>query len=81
MNSPTAPHIPVAFEPLLNAMDAASFLGIHENTLLLWARRGKVPAIRLGRKVAFRASVLNAWLQQQYTVPAVRAASTQREAA
>jgi excisionase family DNA binding protein len=62
------------FEPLVSAVGAARCLGVHPNTLLLWARRGKIPAIRLGRRVTFRMSTLNAWLQQQYTVEAVRAA-------
>ena len=50
------------FEPLLNAEDAARLLTVHEGTLTRWAREGRVPAHRLGRRVAFRASELNAWL-------------------
>jgi len=49
-------------------------LGIHVNTLLKWAREGRVPCLRLGRRVEFRASSLNRWLDEQYTVTAVRAA-------
>jgi len=62
------------FEPLLSAAQAASLLNIHQNTLLLWAREGKLPSLRLGRRVAFRASTLNHWLDEQYTDSAVRAA-------
>jgi len=51
-----------AFEPLLTATEAAQLLKIHPNTLLLWARTKSVPALRLGRRVAFRASDLNRWL-------------------
>lgn len=65
---------PSAFEALLSSAQAAELLNIHPNTLLLWARSGRIPAIRYGRRVAFRASALNSWLSEQYTNVAVRAA-------
>jgi excisionase family DNA binding protein len=64
------------FEPLLGVREAAQLLMLHPNTLLLWARRGRIPCLRLGRRVAFRASTLNGWLSEPYTNSAVRAAST-----
>jgi len=70
-----------AFEPLMSASEAASLLHLHPNTLLLWAPEGKVPCLRLGRRVAFRASSLNDWLSEQYTNGAVRAAQPERMAA
>lgn len=70
-----------AFEPVISASQAASSLNLHPNTLLLWAREGKVPCLRLGRRVAFRASSLNQWLSEQYTNVAVRAAQPERMAA
>jgi excisionase family DNA binding protein len=72
----------LTFEPLLSAEEAASLLTIHTNTLRLWAREGRVPCIRIGRRVAFRASQLNKWLEESYyTDNAVRAATTERMAA
>lgn len=65
---------PSAFEALLSSSQAAELLNIHPNTLLLWARNGRIPAIRFGRRVVFRASSLNDWLSEQYTNVAVRAA-------
>jgi excisionase family DNA binding protein len=63
------------FEPLLCPNDAAALLGIHTNTILLWARIGRVPSLHIGRKVAFRASALNRWLDEQIqSQSAVRAA-------
>jgi excisionase family DNA binding protein len=50
------------FEPLITAAEAGRLLGKHPVTLLRWAREGRVPAHRLGRNVAFRASELDAWL-------------------
>ncbi|HEY6253137.1 MAG TPA: helix-turn-helix domain-containing protein [Candidatus Angelobacter sp.] len=53
-----------AFEPLLDAEEAAKLLRIHPQTLLRGARRGEIPAIRVGRLWRFRASILNQWLER-----------------
>jgi excisionase family DNA binding protein len=71
----------IDFEALLSSAEAATLLHIHPNTLLLWAREGRIPSMRLGRRVAFRASSLNEWLSSQYTGTAVCAAQTERMAA
>lgn len=71
----------IDFEPLMSAEDAASLLHIHVNTLTRWVREGRVPAIHVGRRVAFRASALNKWLDERYTSVAVRAAQPERMAA
>jgi excisionase family DNA binding protein len=63
-----------AFEPLLSSVDAARLLSLHPVTLLRWAREGRIPHLRLGRKVMFRASELNSWCTSGYTNSAVRAA-------
>jgi excisionase family DNA binding protein len=64
----------VAFEPLLTPDAAASLLQIHRGTLLRWARENRIPSLRLtSRKIAFRASDLDAWLTN-YNCAAVRAA-------
>ena len=70
-----------SFEKLLSANEAAELLRIHVNTLRLWAREGKVPSRRIGRRLMFRASALNSWLEESYTDNAVRAAQTERMAA
>jgi len=64
----------IPFEPLISADDAGKLLGIHPVTLLRWAREGRVPHRRLGRKVKFRASELNSWDSTLYTGSAVRVA-------
>jgi excisionase family DNA binding protein len=64
----------IPFEPLLSAADAGNLLGIHPVTLLRWAREGRVPHRRLGRKVKFRASELDSWCTTLYTERAVRVA-------
>lgn len=61
------------FEPLLTAADAAHLLTLHPVTLLRWSREGRVPHIRLGRRVMFRTSELNSWLSN-YNNGVLRAA-------
>ena len=41
---------------------AGQLLGIHPVTVLRWAREGRIPHHRLGRRVAFRTSELDQWL-------------------
>jgi len=53
-----------AFEPLLDTEEAAKLLRIHPKTLRRNARRGEIPATRVGRLWRFRASVLNEWLER-----------------
>ena len=50
------------FEPLLSDAQAGELLGLHPKTVQRMARRGEIPAIRIGRYWRFRASELNAWL-------------------
>jgi excisionase family DNA binding protein len=67
------------FEPLLSAEEAASLLIIHPETLRRWARSGQVPCIRMGRRIAFRTSLLNTWLESKgYTTDGILTASTER---
>jgi excisionase family DNA binding protein len=51
----------LTFEPLISAAEAGQLLGIHPVTILRWARDGRIPHCRLGRKVKFRVSELTAW--------------------
>lgn len=60
------------FEPLLTPEQAAKILGgMHPKTLMRMARRGEVPAIKLGRFWYFRASSLNAWIEVSSKGPSV----------
>jgi excisionase family DNA binding protein len=53
------------FEPLLTATEAAALLKIHPKTLQRMARRGRIPARRIGDLWRFRASELDAWLKSE----------------
>jgi excisionase family DNA binding protein len=54
-----------SFEPLIDNIAAAELLGIHPKTLQRMARRGDIPAIRVGRYWRFRASQLDSWIESQ----------------
>jgi excisionase family DNA binding protein len=64
----------LTFEPFISATEAGKLLGIHPVTLLRWAREGRVPHRRFGRKVKFRESELDSWQTTLYTGNAVRVA-------
>jgi len=52
-----------AYEPLLNDVEAAQFLGgLHAKSVQRMARRGEIPAYRIGKYWRYRASELSAWL-------------------
>lgn len=54
----------MTFEPLMSDVEAAKFLGgLHPKTVQRMARRGEIPAFRIGRYWRFRASELDEWLR------------------
>jgi excisionase family DNA binding protein len=61
--SPAGGSVCGGFEPLLDDAEAADLLGIHPKTLQRWAREGRVPTHRLGRKHRYRASELDEWIR------------------
>lgn len=48
-------------QPLWHPAEAATYLGIHEKTVIKMARLGKLPAIRLGKHWRFRTTDILAW--------------------
>lgn len=60
-------------ERLLTAREAAGILGIATGTLLDWWEIGRVPGFKLGNgkaaPVRFRASELEAWIQEGHRGP------------
>jgi excisionase family DNA binding protein len=58
-----------AFERLLHLQEAAGLLEMHWKTLESMARKGTVPAFRVGGRWRFRASLLNDWLEKRLVNP------------
>ncbi len=54
---------------LMSLPQVASYLGMAERTIYMWAQQGKVPAFKLGASWRFRRSEIDAWLETQRTGP------------
>ncbi len=52
-------------EKLLNVQEAARVLGLSPRTLYNLAARGQIPVQRVRRRVMFRPSILEHWLDAQ----------------
>jgi len=64
-------------EPLLTDAEAAEFLGgLHPKTVQRMARRGGLPAYRIGKFWRYRASELDEWLRLKSTGRIARVVST-----
>ncbi|HEL1656126.1 helix-turn-helix transcriptional regulator [Streptococcus suis] len=50
--------------PFLNKHQTCKYLGISNNTLDSWIRKG-LPVIRIGKTVRFDKAEINRWLQNQ----------------
>ena len=48
----------------LKIVDVAEKFGVNRNTVTNWARRGIIPAMRLGQKLQFDPQEINAWVQR-----------------
>jgi len=48
---------------LLDVKQVAAYLGLHEVTVLRFARRRRLPGFKVGREWRFRADELRAWVQ------------------
>jgi len=59
-------HNPSGLEPLLNIEELAEYLDVPVATIYDWRVDGKGPcAIRIGRRVKFTISDVNAWIARQ----------------
>ncbi len=56
---------PYATERLLDSHEAAALLKVHPRTLQRLAQRGEIAGIQVGKLWRFRASSIDAWIQQR----------------
>jgi excisionase family DNA binding protein len=52
-------------ERLLTARELADLLGFAAGTVVDWAEAGKLPAFKLGGRLRFRQSEVEAWLEMR----------------
>ena len=55
-------------DELLTTREAAQFLKMNEQTVRIYARRGTMPALRVGKRWLIRRSALDAWLDSHQPV-------------
>ena len=65
------PHdaVPVPFEPLITAEEAAAHLRMHVKTVQRFAREGALPCVRIGKYWRFRLSALDGWVKSHENQP------------
>ena len=54
---------------LMSLPQVASYLGMAERTIYMWAQQGKIPAFKLGASWRFRKTEIDEWLETQRTGP------------
>lgn len=52
---------------LIPLKDAAKLIGVHYETLRLWAKLGRIAHIRCGNRIKFRPGALRKWLTDRET--------------
>ncbi len=50
---------------LMNAEEAAKFLGIKKSTVYAWVAQRRLPYIKVGRLLKFRPRALERWLKER----------------
>jgi excisionase family DNA binding protein len=66
-------------EPLLTAREVADVLGFSPATIVDWAESGKLRAFKVGGRLRFRESELEAWLETKRTGQEEKLSTTPRE--
>lgn len=55
----------VARTRLISRRAAAVYLGVHPQTLWVWVRLGKIPAVRIRKRIKFDREQLDKWIAAQ----------------
>lgn len=63
--------LPDEQERLLTARQLAEYLGFSAGTIVDWFERGEVPGFKVGGRLRFRVSEVEAWLNAR-RVPGIR---------
>lgn len=52
--------------PLISCKELSAKLAVHEKTLFLWARQGKIPCYRINGLVRFNLAEVEEWIRGQH---------------
>ena len=61
----------MVMERLITARDVAEMLGFAPGTIVDWAEAGKLPAYKIGGRLRFRLSEIEAFVQEKRRGPSV----------
>lgn len=53
-------------ENIMTLEEVAKYLKMKPQTIYLWAQRGNIPAVKLGKEWRFRRDVIDEWLNQRF---------------
>jgi len=53
-------------ENILTLEEVAKYLKMKPQTIYLWAQKGDIPAVKLGKEWRFRKDVIDEWLNQRF---------------
>jgi excisionase family DNA binding protein len=56
-------------ERLISPRELADVLGFAAGTIVDWAERGYLPSFKIGGRLRFRTSEIEAWLEERRCVP------------
>lgn len=66
-------------EPLATAREVAALLGFAPGTIVDWYESGKLPGFKIGGRLRFRPSEVEAWLESQRAGAGGEAPTTPRQ--
>jgi excisionase family DNA binding protein len=50
---------------IMTAEEVAKFLGIHRETVYLYAKKGKIPAFKIGYNWRFKKESIDKWMEEK----------------
>lgn len=53
-------------ENIMTIEEVAKYLKMKPQTIYLWAQKGNIPAVKLGKEWRFRKDVIDEWLNQHF---------------
>lgn len=51
---------------IMTIEEVAKYLKMKPQTIYLWAQKGNIPAVKLGKEWRFRRDVIDEWLNQRF---------------
>lgn len=53
-------------ENIMTLEEVANYLKLKPQTIYIWAQKGNIPAVKLGKEWRFRKDVIDEWLNQRF---------------